>query len=176
MRSFATVIGTCTLLATVSSGERRMEHALSDVRVDLLKAAAAADPDFPDGRELKLTRFAYLGRVHARDRVLYVVDMRSVITGMPAPRGLNYVLFFDEDRTWLGKERYTSAQPLWCEGSTVFLYGQESNGEVEGNAWDVADGFSERRLTRIPAYGSWMPDGNDPEPQPKVSAQDKVGR
>jgi hypothetical protein len=127
-----------------------------DARAVLLAAERAADADFPDGKTSKLTKFALIGRVVSSERVMQVVEMRLVLTGMPAPRGQQYLVFFDGKGNWIGKQSCTST-PLWCEGSKVFLFGLDEVAGVEGNAWELKNGFEGRTLVRQTEYGSYVP-------------------
>ena len=148
-------VSSCFILNAQSPSRRRgNDH---DVRDGLMQSSRKDDPDFPTGDGSKLVRFAYVGRVESPQGQLYVVDMRLVLTGMLSPRGNNYVVFFDENHNWLGKERYILTQPLWCRGSKVFLHGVDTDGATQGNAWDLSEGFADRRRVLVSEYGSWTP-------------------
>lgn len=126
-----------------------------DVRENLLSSQRAADEDFPDGEDVKLTHFSQVGSVVTESgEKIYVADQRGVITGMRAPRGLNYVSFFGADFRFLGKIRYVRERPLWCEGSRVFLFGEISTGKGDGNAIDLGGGFERWSVESTEAYGS----------------------
>lgn len=126
-----------------------------DLRDRLLKSARKAK-DFPDGKSLQLTHFAYVGKAKGKKGVVYVVDMRSVVTGMPSPRGVNAILFFDSAYRYLGRENYVSSSPLWCEGGKLYLFG-DLDGSTEkgfGNVIDLSEGFAKRRVYLEDRYGS----------------------
>jgi hypothetical protein len=129
----------------------------NDIRDQLLASSKQSDSSFPNQTSVKLTRFAYLGRLRTGTGDYYVIDMRSVITGMAAPRGLNFLVFFDKDRQWIGKQHYDTP-PLWCQGSRVYMSGLEIAGESEGNVWDLNTGFADRKLLIAPEYGSYLPE------------------
>lgn len=50
-------------------------------------------------------------------------------------RGQAWLYFFDDHLKIIGKYYPISAEPKWCEGSRIYFFGLESNGEEEGNAW-----------------------------------------
>src|SRR5438128_1220048 len=78
----------------------------ADVREKLLESSQKHDPTFPDEVNEKLTYFAHFGTAHTDDdppRPIYLVEARSVLTGMPAPRGSRYIAFYDENFRFLGK-------------------------------------------------------------------------
>jgi len=123
----------------------------------MLEASARQDSDFPDGTRLKLTHFAYIGTVNAKGETLRVVEMSAVIPSMPAPRGQAWLYFFGNHNRLMGKYSLRKATPRWCEGSRVYFFGLEGDGEDEGNALDLADGFDRLRYVMVPSPGSWMP-------------------
>ena len=122
----------------------------------MLKSSRREDRDFPDGRSQILTQFAHLGHVATKSGILQVVSVRSVLTGMPAPRGQMWIALFTESGEFVGRQD-CDRTPLWCEGSRVFLYGVDSHGEPYGNAWDFGEGFESRKLILVKRLGSYMP-------------------
>ena len=102
-----------------------------DLREMLASSAKKADKDFPDGNDVLLTHFSYLGKLQTKEGVIYVADMRSILNNMSAPRGVNYIMFFDNKYRFLGKQSYASSMPLWCEEGKLYLFGD-------------LDGFSDR--------------------------------
>ena len=131
----------------------------TNMRERMLISATADYPDFPDNELVQLTQFAYIGDVQTSDGPLRVVLLRSVLTGMPSPRGKNAILFFSSDGSYVGRLGCTYPQfPIWCEGSLVYLWGYCNFGYEggEGNAWDLSDGFGSARLIESPRYGSWQ--------------------
>ena len=133
----------------------------TDVRARMLEASKREDPDFPDGKELKLTRFAYIGTVLAQGKELRVVEMAAVLQYMRAPRGQSALYFFDEDCRFVGRYPLRRTSARWCEGSFVYFFGLEGDGEYEGNALDLSDGFDKCRYVMKPSPGCWMPSEKD---------------
>ncbi len=132
-------------------------QAPANMRERMLISATADYPDFPDNEHVQLTQFAYLGDVQTSDGPLRVVLLRSVLTGMPSPRGKNAILLFNGEGSyvgWLGCQ--APAFPLWCEGSLVYLWGYSQVTGQRGNAWDLSDGLASARLIESPRYGSWQ--------------------
>jgi hypothetical protein len=132
-----------------------------DIRVQLLTSARKNDPDFPDGREVMLTHFSYLGRlVTSRGEIIHVADRRAVITGMAAPHGRNSINFFDRKLHFLGKIGYVNSRPLWCDGGKLYLFGdldgfpEPGRNYSRGNVIDVADGFANLKIYHAKIYGS----------------------
>ena len=129
----------------------------ADVRALLLASAQRGDPDFPDGRNSVLTHFSHVGQLETSGgEVLFVADRRAVLAGMRAPRGQNFITFFDREFRYLGKIRYTESRPLWCDGSQLYLFGElDGTGTgLSGNVIDVARGYAGLRAYHAPAYGS----------------------
>ena len=127
-----------------------------DLREKLLQAARKSDKDFPDDKDVLLTHFSYLGKLHTKQGVVYVVDLRSVINNMPAPRGQNAILFFNARLKFLGRQAYASSLPLWCEKGKLYLWG-DLDGFVEqgaGNVIDLTQGYRKRRVYHEDRYGS----------------------
>jgi len=128
---------------------------LLDIRDSLFKAVEKAEPDFPDGIEVKLTHFSYVGSVLTRnEKKIHVIDQRAVITGMSAPRGLNFIVFVDESLNYLGKLAYIGSRPLWCEQSKLFLFGEVDSVHGQGNVIDVSEGFERLSVYAERKYGS----------------------
>jgi hypothetical protein len=137
--------------------------AAPDLRDSMLASAQRSDPTFPDGGDVKLVRFAYVGSVRSPTGPVRVVHRTAVLTGMLAPRGLSEIMYFDRDGRWLGNERHSSqhASPLWTNGHLLFLAPglpldhQDDSEHVEyGNVIDFSRGFAQREIRLIPAYGS----------------------
>ena len=129
---------------------------LPDVRAQMLKESRLHDPDFPDGLRAKLTHFAYIGDVTSNGEKLRVVAARSIITGMLAPRGQAWLGFYDERARFVGEVPIDfRSPPLWCDGSRVYFFGLQTDGEHRGNALDLREGFEHRRYVLVPAEGSW---------------------
>jgi hypothetical protein len=144
-------------LALLSGCSKAPEIKFMEVRSILVAAAKAGDPDFPDGRNVQLTYFSHIGELHTnKGALIYVVDTCAVLTGMPAPRGLNYIVFFDEHFHYLGKINYSTSRPLWCEGSKLYLYGDlDGLGDYpEGNVIDLAEGYENLAVYHASVYGS----------------------
>lgn len=130
---------------------------VSDVRSFLLASAERGDPNFPDGHSVVLTHFSHVGQlVSSSGDLVYVADRRAVIAGMLAPRGQNYITFFDDQFRYLGKIRYVSSRPLWCDGSRLYLF-DDLDGfstSLSGNVIDIADGYEHLTAYHLRAYGS----------------------
>jgi len=133
-----------------------------DVRTALLDSARHTEPGFPDGRQVLLSHFSHVGRlVTSQGDVIYVADQRGVIADMRAPRGRNFIVFFDHRFRYLGKIGYVQSRPLWCDGSRLYLFG-DLDGFPQpgqsippgGNVIDVAGGYGSIRSYHIHAYGS----------------------
>jgi hypothetical protein len=134
----------------------------SDVRETLLYSARKSEPNFPDGHELLLTHFSYLGHlVTSQGEVIYVIDQRGVIAGQLAPHGQNFIVFFDHHFRYLGKISYVQSRPLWCDGSRLYLWGDldgfpQSDEPVHltGNVIDVAGGYGKITSYHAHVYSS----------------------
>jgi len=126
----------------------------TDIRLRLLDSAQRANPEFPDEKSVKLTHFGYLGSLDTPDGPVYVVDQRGVIAGMPSPRGLNFILFFDARERYLGKLYYGLSRPLWCEGGKLVLWGSISSMAGVGNVVDLSTGFRNLAVREERIYGS----------------------
>lgn len=152
MKSFFVLPLVLCVLAITSCGTNRILP--SNQRDIFLEAARQNDPSFPDGKKAKLTFFAHFGTVTSTSGVLHVVFMKEVLTGMLAPRGLRFLMFFDEDCNFIGTQPCT-ADPLWCEKGRIFMFGLDDYNDEKGNVWDLSKGFPNRRLITEPAYGSF---------------------
>ena len=129
----------------------------SDVRAALLASAQTSDPDFPDGQTTILTHFSHVGQVTSSSgQVIHIADGRAVVAGMLAPRGRNYITFFDGHFRYLGKVGYVQSRPLWCDGSRLYLFGDLDGSAtgLSGNVFDVADGYDQMTAHHVTAYGS----------------------
>lgn len=132
-------------------------HPIDD-SAQMLRSVQMRDSKFPDGKQLKLTQFAYIGTVISNDQELKVASIRAVIPDMPSPRGQAYLSFFNSNNEFVGRYDINGlAPPLWCEGSRIYFFGLQTNGENQGNALDVSKGVSAGHYVLIPAAGSWMP-------------------
>lgn len=130
---------------------------VSDVRAAMLRTARTTD-EFPDERNEMLTQFADIGAVETKAGPIRVVSCRSVLTGMPAPRGNTWLQFFDSRNYPIARLPLDpKAPPLGCDGSKVFFFGVQSDGESAGNALELADGVHSMRLVFSERVGSWTP-------------------
>jgi hypothetical protein len=127
-----------------------------DIREVLIQGAKKGDKEFPDGKDVLLVHFSYLGKLHTRDGVIYVADMRSALANMPAPRGVNAIMFFDRRLHYLGKQRFAASMPLWCEGGKLFLFGDlDGFSEIgQGNVIDLTRGYKNMRIYHEKRYAS----------------------
>ena len=152
MKTFLTLPVVLFALAITGCGTNRTT--LSNQREIFLEAARRDDPSFPNGKQAKLTFFAHFGTVTSTSEVLHVVFMKEVLTGMLAPRGLSFLMFFDEKFRFVGKQSCKTS-PLWCENGYIFMFGEDNYQDSTGNVWDLSNGFLNRRLITKPAYGSF---------------------
>jgi hypothetical protein len=122
----------------------------------MLRSGQQDDPLFPDGTQKVLTQFAYIGDVTTADGTkLRVVAAQSVITGMLAPRGQAWLSVHDARGGFIGEHAIDPFSPAhWCEGSRVYFYGLQTNGEDRGNALDLSGGFAKRRYVMARSPGS----------------------
>jgi hypothetical protein len=128
----------------------------ANTREQLLKTARHQDSNFPNGKSVKLTRFAPIGEVTIQGHKVHLVYASSVIPDMPAPRG-NSWLYFIEGTDRLLSRQPIDGQPLWCDGSRVYFFGVQSNGETSGNALDLSAGIDKPKYVSSPVAGSWLP-------------------
>lgn len=163
-----------------------------DVRSLLLASAMAQDPDFPDGKECQLTRFAYIGAVDTPDGPVHVVERLAVLTGMLAPRGQPHLDFYDKDYRLLASFWWPWGGPLWCEGSKVYLFGGACEGPFPvdpairrlyekdkcpgGNVIDMSEGFRKAVLRLEKRYGSSGGIEDDPLAELQAKARERGGR
>lgn len=146
------LVGCATLPSAISG----------DVRTALLSAASDSDPRFPDGRDVILTHFSYVGELWtARGERIFIADQRAVLAGMLAPRGQNRISFFDDRFQYLGSIAYVHSRPLWCDGSKLYLFGDLDGfpqlGQTYppgGNVIDVSLGFDGLTSYNARVYGS----------------------
>ena len=121
---------------------------------------------------IQQTQFAYIGDLDIADRQYHVATQRLILTGMLSPRGLPHrLLIFDSTANLVAAYEYgyDSAEPLWCEGARVYLFGMGSLLNVEadprivkmseslpptGNVLDFSRGPTKALLTREKTYGS----------------------
>lgn len=141
---------------TLGACERKDPNAIPfDIREVMLSSANANDRTFPEGKEVALTHFAYIGTVTTSLGLIRVVACRSVIANMPSPRGQAWLSFHSEDGTWISSRDYNVfAPPLWCEGSRVYFFGIQGAGEDSGNALDLQDGVDAARWVTEHRAGS----------------------
>lgn len=157
MRPFRRATTCLLLLFALSSSISVAAPPPTDIREALLVSARKHEGDFPDGKTVQLTHFSQVCTLRtAQKKRIYVADQRSVLTGMPSPRGVNYIVFFDQQFRYLGKLSYASSRPLWCEGSRLFLFGDLDglNQGRSGNVVDLKAGFHHLEIYQAHAYGS----------------------
>ncbi len=157
LRGLLVVLLTISLVFLARAYQASSSSVLTqDVRQSLLASAQNGDPALLSS-DLVLTHFSHVCELVKSDGgIIYVADRRAVLPGMSAPRGLNYITFFTEDFTYLGKVRYTSARPLWCDNNKLYLFGNLDGGDIpgEGNVIDLSGGFHDLQLYSEEAYGS----------------------
>lgn len=148
----------CLLLMLSTQANPSPQVTPENVRRVLLASAQASDPDLASNNPgLILTHFSHVCELSTDDgKTIYVGDRRAVLGEMSAPRGLNFITFFAEDFTYLGKFQYVNARPLWCNGGKLFLFGNLDSGNVpaRSNVIDVSRGFQNVRFYHEEAYGS----------------------
>ncbi len=133
-------------------------------------------------RGVQQTQFAYIGDVETHQGTFHVATQRLILTGKLAPRGLpRRLLLFDRDAQLVARYEYEfdAAEPLWCDGPRVFLFGLGTFRGVEvdprlvmlpdaessmGNVIDFARGPHSAVLTREKRYGSSGGIDDDPWP------------
>ncbi len=128
-----------------------------DAPLDIRERLLASEPIASSAEtRIQRTKFAYLGKVDTADaKIIYVCEVRTIVTGMPSPRGQGSIHFFDSSFRFIGSEDCTLTPPLWCQGSRIFLYGAATDGESKWNVIDLSEGFAERKRMLIPTYGSY---------------------
>ncbi|MBB6429788.1 hypothetical protein [Algisphaera agarilytica] len=120
------------------------------------RMTAAAAP--PHG--VQQTQLAYIGDITTDAGNYHIATQRLILSGMPAPRGLAYrLLIFNDDLQLVASHDYHSneAEPLWCEGSRVYLFGAgrlADLGAATGNAIDFRQGPNHPILIHEERYGS----------------------
>lgn len=150
----------CLLLILSTQANSSPQAAPENIRQVLLASAQASDPDLASNNPgLILTHFSHVCELSTDDgKTIYVGDRRAVLGEISAPRGLNFITFFAEDFTYLGKGKfqYLNARPLWCNGGKLFLFGNLDSGNVpaRSNVIDVSRGFQNVRFYHEEAYGS----------------------
>ena len=148
----------CIFLMLSNKANPSPQITSENIRQVLLASAQASDPDLsPNNRGLILTHFSHVCELSTDEgKTIYVGDRRAVLAGMLSPRGLNYITFFAEDFTYLGKYQYVAARPLWCDGGKLYLFGSLDGGDVpdENNVIDVSRGFHRVRFYYEETYGS----------------------
>ena len=103
-----------------------------------------------------LTQFAYIGTVNTTNGVMKVVSCRSVLTGMPAPRGKAWLAFFNDDEIFVRRITVDPlVSPLCCDGSRVYFFGSQSDGKTVGNALELMNGVEHPRFLFAERLGSW---------------------
>jgi len=128
---------------------------IRNARQAMFDSASVSDPELSS--PVVLTHFSHVCQlVENNGDVVYVADRRAVLPDMPMPRGLNYITFFAEDFTYLGKLRYVHSRPLWCDGSKLYLFGNLDVNELpgNGNVIDVSKGFNDLVIYYEEVYGS----------------------
>jgi hypothetical protein len=73
---------------------------------------------------LQQMQFAYIGTVKTPDGPLYVAIQRLVLTGMHSPRGQSWLHLFSQNCRLVNSYSLGElAEPMWCEGSKIYLFG-----------------------------------------------------
>lgn len=119
---------------------------------------------------LQQTQLAHIGHIDTADGRYEVCVQRLVLTGMLAPRGQRWLLLFTPDGQVVRAYSLSDAEPLWCEGGRIYLFGMGSvpgisvppelaaqfaaDGLPTGNVLDFLRGLDHARLVREKRYGS----------------------
>ena len=126
-----------------------------DVRRAMFLSSMGNDPYFPDGQHLLLTHFSHIGDATIDGVRLRVAYGRTVIPGMPAPRGQAWLLFYRSDCSFLHKYPIdASSPPLYVNGPYAYFFGEQTNGASRGNVLDLGDGV---------ATGVYRPSKDNPQ-------------
>jgi hypothetical protein len=162
-----------------------------DVRSLLLASAIAQDPDFPEGKDVQLVRFAYIGALDTPSGPVHVAERLVVITGMLAPHVRRSLDFFDRNYGFLASHWWPSGNPLWCEGSKLYLDGEALEGPIpvdpsvrklfdddcpRGNVIDMSEGFGKAVLRLEKRYGSSGGIEDDPLADLQARARERIGK
>lgn len=127
---------------------------------------AAVKPE--DG--LQQTQLAHIGHLDTADGRYEVALQRIVREGMLAPRGQRHLRLFTEDGRLVATYSLSGAEPLWCEGGKLYLFGfghiagipvdpqlasRFANDELPtGNVVDFSRGIKHGVMLRETRYGS----------------------
>jgi hypothetical protein len=119
---------------------------------------------------LQQTQFAHIGHVDTIDGRYEVAVQRLVCTGMLAPRGQRQMHLFSADGGLAASFSLQSAEPLWCEGGRIYLFGMgnvagipvdprfeaefEEDEMPTGNVLDFSYGIAAAVMRREKRYGS----------------------
>ncbi len=119
---------------------------------------------------LQQTQLAHIGHVDTVEGRYEVAIQRLVLTGMLAPRGQRHLRLFTEDGRLAVTYWLSGAEPLWCEGGKLYLFGfghidgipvdpqlasRFAGDEVPtGNVVDFSHGIAKAMLQRETRYGS----------------------
>jgi hypothetical protein len=122
------------------------------------------------GDGLQQTQLAHIGHVDTADGRYEVAVQRLVLTGMLAPRGQQHLRLFTLDGRLVATYSLMNAEPLWCEGGKLYLFGFGHIAGVPvdpellsrfaadelptGNVVDFSNGVVKAVLKRQPRYGS----------------------
>ena len=130
---------------------------------------------------LQQTQLAHIGHVQTAEGRYEIAYQRIVIKGMLAPRGQQHLHVFLPDGTLVRSYSFFSAEPLWCEGAKLYLFGcivnsggipfdsrleveaATMNGAPSGNVIDFSGGLDHAIVRWEFRYGSsgGIEDGHD---------------
>lgn len=143
-----------------------------------MKVSAQPEPG------VQQTQLAHIGQIITDEGPFQIAIQRRILTGMLAPRGLTTRLLIftssGELVAFFDAAFQTGGEPLWCEGSRVYLHGfsswnvgdtlrsvepdprlvpnkgdfQLGNDSMTGNVLDFSRGPTRPLLTRETRYGS----------------------
>jgi hypothetical protein len=127
---------------------------------------AAVEP----GEGFQQTQLAHIGHVDTAEGRYEVAVQRLVLTGMLAPRGQRNLRLFTKGGYLVATYSLSNAEPLWCEGGKLYLFGfgyiagvpvdsqiasRFADDELPtGNVVDFSQGIAKAVLKRETRYGS----------------------
>ena len=119
---------------------------------------------------IQQTYFAHIGEIDTKEGTFSICIQRAVLTGMIAPRGLKWLLVFNGDSELVARYPLPNAEPLWCEGPRIYLFGHgyvpgtsadprveslyDTDESPSGNVIDFSASIHRPVITRETAYGS----------------------
>jgi hypothetical protein len=119
---------------------------------------------------LQQTQLAHVGHIETADGRYEVCVQRLVVTGMLAPRGQKWLRLFTSDGRLAHTYPLSNADPAWCEGGRIYLFGFGNVAGIPveallvgrfaadelptGNVLDFSRGVANAVMVREKRYGS----------------------